>query len=408
MHTIGASLLGGGSAAFGVTAGELPQPAPTREALQEQALEQYASLLDSFGDSLEMNYPDYYAGAYLNSESKLVIKTANPSATAKRSLQAAAQNEALLFEEAEYSYDELIEIKDAIFNYMEGHPDKGRLPIELCSLDEENNRVVVYLQELTDENIARVKNVVDSPAISFTAIPKSESDETASLDKPSFQAEQLDFRTLIPKAARVTPTLLYSGNHIYTDKLAGASTQKVDMSVGYRAKYQHGGTTEIGFLTAGHGTKDNGGVYSSSLTKIGTVTRRIFDSRGDFAFVKMTNTTTVYSSIAGQSGSVSSTYGTALQGMTVYKCGYAGGIAYGVVESSSAEAFGTAGVKDLLQIKLTTGSVLAGDSGGIVYCRSSSGVNIPVEIISGQRQLKYKYLMSMKAGNIAQFGIYPR
>ena len=116
MHTIGASLLGGGSAAFGVTAGELPQPAPTREALQEQALEQYASLLDSFGDSLEMNYPDYYAGAYLNSESKLVIKTANPSATAKRSLQAAAQNEALLFEEAEYSYDELIEIKDAIFN----------------------------------------------------------------------------------------------------------------------------------------------------------------------------------------------------------------------------------------------------------------------------------------------------
>ena len=37
---LAASLLGGGgSAAFGVTAGELPQPVPTRETLQEQALE---------------------------------------------------------------------------------------------------------------------------------------------------------------------------------------------------------------------------------------------------------------------------------------------------------------------------------------------------------------------------------
>ena len=63
----GALLCGSGSAAFGVTSGELSQLAPTREALQEQALEQYASLLDSF----KMSYPDYYAGAYLNDEDKL-------------------------------------------------------------------------------------------------------------------------------------------------------------------------------------------------------------------------------------------------------------------------------------------------------------------------------------------------
>ena len=58
-----------------------------------------------------MSYPDYYAGAYLNDEDKLVIKIKDPSANAKQSLQSITQNETLIFEEAEYSYDELNEIK---------------------------------------------------------------------------------------------------------------------------------------------------------------------------------------------------------------------------------------------------------------------------------------------------------
>ena len=409
-------LAGGGSAAFGVTIGEVLPPAPTREEAQDRSLEQYAALLDSFGNSQKMEYPDSYAGAYLNSQGQLVVKTTTTAEGARRPLRAAVQNTELIFESAEYSYNQLKAAQDAIFNYMEAHPEKGRLPIAMCALGEKENRVIVYVNGLSEETIAQVKAAVDSPALAFREAPKEEPAPQAE-ESAGFSLEQLNPRNLLPTSnplvARVTPTILYSGSHILTEKLINGATYRVDMSVGYRAKNsQLGQPVEYGFLTAGHGTKDGGTVYSTAGTQIGTVTYRMFDSRGDFAFVKMTNTTTVNRAIVGETGAVDTNYGTPfVEGTILYKCGYQGGIAYGELKYASVDDFrpsgASASIRDLIQTSIQSGTVQGGDSGGIVYYRSIQGNNVPVGILSGLRSnYEGKFFMTVKAKTIAGWGVY--
>ena len=392
-------LCGGGSAAFGVTTGELSPPAPTWEEIQTQSIQQYSSLLDSFGDSHKMNYPDYYAGAYLNEEGKLVIKTTTSSTSARRSIRSATKNENVIFEDAEYSYAELTELKDAIFEYMEDHSTKGRLPIRGCGIDDELNRVIIFIEEMTDEKIAAVKAVVDSPAIQFTSIPK----ETASFSsdlQPSITLEDFNFfHSSVSSVSRIIPTNLYSGNKINTENTSGTI---VGMSVGYRAKRQITATTyEYGFITAGHGTKGNGNVYNTSLEKIGTVTGRIFNAMADMSFVKMDNNVTVYNMIANQTGTVNGGYITPPKDTIIYKSGYAGKVSGGKVVLPSCDDYAPSGVniRDVI-ISENTG-VKQGDSGGIVYVHNSNGTNTIVGIVSGTYY--GSYLATVKASNISAY-----
>lgn len=114
-------------------------------------------------------FPDAYAGAYINENMDLVVLMTESAA--------AANSEDLIFSTAKYSYSELVSIMDDILQYLkrsQANADDGFLIVSYC-IDDQNNRVIVGLSDISDACIASFKEkVCDSPAVSFELEDTSE------------------------------------------------------------------------------------------------------------------------------------------------------------------------------------------------------------------------------------------
>lgn len=361
-----------------------------------------------------MEYPETYAGAYVNDDGILTVKMTTSSLNDINSMKKAAKSDHLIFEEAQYSFSYLKEIKDTISDYMDSHPQQGRLPVQGCGINEMENCVDVYVIGHSEENIKMIKNVVDSPAIHFIFVSEEDSEDKTPPARSEKSSDKLDFFKAIPSSSvlrRVTPTFLYSGSQIITEKDSG----RTNMSVGYRAKRKINATTyEYGFVTAGHGTKSvgNGKVYNTSGEQIGIVTARLFNALGDFSFVKMNSNVSVYKSILNQSGTVLPTYATPPIGSVIHKCGYRSGVTTAKVLYTSYDGYDSSGVnpRELLVAELDYYlEIQPGDSGGIVYINNNNVNHTVVGTISGDDRISTKHcLMVMKASNIVAYGAtYP-
>lgn len=115
-----------------------------------------------------------------------------------------------------------------------------------------------------------------------------------------------------------------------------------EWSIGFRCKkLNSSGNYIYGFITAGHGTKKYGAVYSSSGDYIGYVYTRCYDNYGttDAAFVYVTNskygcTRMVYG--YGYSQYISANYiSKYVTGATIYMAGCMSGLTSGTIESTS-------------------------------------------------------------------------
>ncbi|MDR1536961.1 MAG: S1 family peptidase [Clostridiales bacterium] len=157
------------------------------------------------------------------------------------------------------------------------------------------------------------------------------------------------------------------------------------------------------FFTCGHGINKVGdAVNSSSGLKIGeTVVRQYTNgSYYDYAIVKITDTAnfSTTNKVYGSGGATVSITGVStypVEGTTVYKYGYSGLYGYGGVSSTetSVSYSGTV-IWGLTKANLTSGSVVAGDSGGPCYFSNKiSGV------VSGSAGSTNLYFSPMLTGS---------
>jgi hypothetical protein len=355
---------------------------------------------DVFRMSENYKFDDNYAGAYINSEGRLVVLVAaqdefapvknkegnilSPeirisskeylSASDKfrsvtASLEKVARDDSVLFQAVKYSYAHLEDLKSKITSAIgekEGGVCKDVVSIEI--LDNENC-VRVNILNINDEKIRMFKeNIIDSEAITY-----------ATVDHP-----------LCAEA-----TTIYPGNIVYNNVTNG--------SLGYRSRY---GNEGYGFVTAAHVLTSIGAAAyntSSSTSLIGYVTVRQYSGNLDVAFVPTNSNYTMSNKVASSSGpALGAGYSSPALGTTVYKVGATTGSTSGSITSTNATA-----VYDGHTIYNTfSANYLSdnGDSGGVVYVP-----NLPVGIhvagpFGGGAGTRY----IIKAGKIdVDLGVYP-
>lgn len=121
--------------------------------IQEAACVAYEELMNSFPvvwSTGEMIYPDNYGGAFITDDGKLIIYT-----TEEMSLPVALQSsETVVFEACEFSYNELNQIMNILNEFKLSSQDEFKNEFNLYYLSCAENKIVVFLEHLTDENVA--------------------------------------------------------------------------------------------------------------------------------------------------------------------------------------------------------------------------------------------------------------
>ena len=121
-------------------------------------------------------FPDTYAGAYINKDLDLVVLMTEDKITdtqsiyaAQKELSCASGSDEIIFAAAEYSYSYLVSLMDDIYQYLlTGNNGNDGFRIVTYALDDFENRVIVGLSDTSLKNVeAFKKNVSDSAAIEF-------------------------------------------------------------------------------------------------------------------------------------------------------------------------------------------------------------------------------------------------
>lgn len=342
---------------------------------EEQANEDYAEIMEVVSEeteSGEMVYEDYYGGTYLDDEGKLVVQVADASPEEVKDIENIANSD-IIIEEVENSYEDLNEIYDKISNQFvsltEQQMENGIEDLELdeltnnmtgVSIDETENTVIVFLQEVTEKAKVQFEKYYGNLGVVFE---KGETEND--------NAEQIKL-----------------GRAIYTSKSKMGS-------VGMKAYYVNSKGEKVkGFVTAAHlfqGIGDPVYIMTSAnkLKKIGKVTKWKYGGNMDAAFVKITNSNYVPSRkvyYSDSRGTISDKYklksytylsGTYV-GASLYKSGADTYLTKGRVTSTSKtiRSSDTKVVfKDLWQADYDCAN---GDSGGAVFdvqCSAIAGIH---------------------------------
>lgn len=295
-------------------------------------------------DNIE--YPEYYGGAYIDGNDKLVIYITEDAKTNLKSLLAnTIKSQDFIIQKAKYSYNTLNGIMDKVNEFKINNPDSPVSDNFLCYyLSDSDNEIVVELQRFDENSIRTFKqDVCNSDAIRFV------------------QANGIPY-----DIADVNP-----GNLITNGSIRG--------SVGYRAKL----SGKEGIVTAGHVIALNSYLEFKSMT-FAKCTKRQYSGNVDASFCEIltppgytpTNTLVV--------NGVSSTLSTAISepgvGTTINKIGQKTGHSSGKVLNTNASLT----VNGITITNLTSASFTAdnGDSGGIVYSVAGS-VRYTLGILKG-------------------------
>lgn len=303
-------------------------------AKQEVAASNYEKMQQSFQTTKSANaYPDYYGGAYIDDSGDLVVyvySDADSKSTARQDLSQVMGTASLTVKEAQFSYNELTSVMDKLNRYVKANNDSDSNGFSLFYLSDKDNRIIVELTDLNEENIKRFKeNVMDSPIIEFN--------QSKGEMKPEIN--------------------MNPGQSITT---VGSG------SMGYRAR-RNG---RNGFVSAGHMGSLNDTVSVNGVN-IGTITARQASGSVEATFIEVTNSNyTPTNTINGTSNTLSTTTSRPGVGTVINKCGASTGSTSGKILSTNA----TITVNGVTYTDITTAdySSAGGDSGGIVYSYVSS------------------------------------
>ncbi len=283
----------------------------------------------------EVIYPDYIGGLYIDSNDNLTIQVVEqniPNSQNETYESIINIDENSKIEYVDYSYEELNELNDTILNNFLGKIDN----LTGLYVDVVSNRVVVELEDLTDEKIEEFKkNVIDSPMISFNKT------------------------TIFELISTASP----GGSFISTKG-------QQQCSYGYRAKLSTGQT---GIVTAAHCLKSSG----DSIPGIGTL--RSYQNIGelDAAFVTNNSGATLSNIIIVPSLGITITLSanvnsSPVAGQSISKYGRSTGLTSGTITTTNySYTDSETNISYTKQIRAAMVST-NGDSGGPAFQQSGS------------------------------------
>lgn len=321
---------------------------------QWEANEKLSKLLESFGTTKNRfqedipKYPDYYGGAFITQQGKLVVYLHGDMDKGKQAVSVAIGNDNIEFEEAKYSYLTLDELMQNLRTYMENNLGGPTVKdIAMYSLRDMENKIVVYVHNLNEEKKDMLKNTpFINPAIELL------------YTKESFRNE----------------VNLNAGSRI--DEAPGGNLG----SIAFRARNSG---NELGFVTTGHLFSIADNAYRSGNI-VGAVTQNQNSGSVDAAFVKLTNplVDSATNIIEGTTNSLSTATSLPGVGSIINLRGIASLSQSGKVISTNAQAY----VNSVLFTNLTEADYTstAGDSGGLIYSYiSSTGSRLTVGVHKG-------------------------
>lgn len=404
---------------------------PTALELEKEArsLEAYAGLLEDLElkDAVRISphlpvMPEYYCGAYLDERGQLNLMLKENAPISAAELMRQYSGSIILEHRALYSYNELNRVIELL--NAKRSPAMSSIGVSRWCLNEQTNRVEVYIADLTPQKEAAFKlSIYSGNEISFkNADPSEEVDWT----DPSSSESPVRFDTVQETPAQAfstsSQTILQLG-----DEIASRGT-RIDENGQMQERFWYGSIgmkvnlgkssnntyTYSGFLTAAHTfgahtTTTNGATITYTMSndcyirpdkskeissrnsiKIGELltysdgsTELLLGNGHDTAFIKLTNPAftveakmrngAYISATAELSNPIStidpSTGQVILQGASVQTCGRTTGINEGTVISINASISTDPNFSNFIH---TTAIVKPGDSGGIL-----SGVWIP-------------------------------
>lgn len=320
--------------------------------VQENACTAYEELMDSFPESRATGqkiYPDYYGGSYINDNGKLVIYI-----TEGTDIPTPLNNdENVVYEICDYSYNELLDVMDALnaFKFEHG-ADSVAKNYNMFGLYDADNRVIVQLDNLSDETIEDFKKLVcDSEAIVF---------------EQGTGPAQMEIDVNAGSSASAT---------------AGTA------SIGYRVT--RNGT--VGYVTAGHFVSAGDVVYCDGTAFSSCVVSQR-SGNVDGAFCSITNSDYVLTNtLAGTSNTLSTTISEPGVGTVINKIGQSSGHTSGKVISTNVTVTFASG-DTISNLTAASYESKAGDSGGVVYSYiSSSNTRLTLGIHTGANETTRYY-----------------
>jgi streptogrisin B len=333
-------------------------------AVEKKAADAYENILNSFkSPENDIQYPEYYGGAYLNEKGKLVLLIATSdydefmsAAFEMKELAGAGGERFVSFKKAAFSYAHLAELMERLGGlFQENHADKDSIwshVIELALLDNKN-RISVGIMQADEEKVERFRSEVD--------------------DSAAFEFKY----TGMAAGAEGDDDLYYAGQRVNSG------------SIGFRAKRDN----IVGFVTAGHVTSSGAPVFQAF--QIGTCVDAIADFRLDAAFVK-TNEICDMSNKTYKGHVITGINATPLTGATAFKVGRITGLTSGRITSANAVYLYTLhnSHTTIIRANIITADFMSrsGDSGGIVFDAQNRliGINLagPVNGLAGNRAVE--------------------
>lgn len=319
----------------------------------------YTEITEAYSDSTETISFDY-AGGYINENNELVICVAEKDLENEEIVNeiesiCSTDISNVVIEKVNYSYDELKQTRIDFENNLEKYKKQAEIEndmnlYELLSsitsneIDDELNKLIIYVPELDSEKLALLNELFD-----FNDIISFESSYTDDFELCS---------TLRPGRA------IYGWTK---------NNEYVYASIGYRALYKAGLKTYYGFCTAGHFVEDFDGVryvYGDDGSSAGQVMINETYDNVDAAFI---NVFTGWNTFQNNYISGGNTYSfcsnkwfTYLpKNATVYKVGATTGLTKGTVKSTDASTLAD-GIW-LSGLVKTSAEAKPGDSGGLVF-----------------------------------------
>ena len=162
----------------------------SRVLVEEKSIAEYQQLISFFDDineddtKCDIQYPEYYAGAYLDDNGELIVLVTKDSPNISKDIINATSNKKIKIEKASVSLNELREEQYRIADrWMELYNDinNGNIiateelknlvySFEGVGIDEENNIIVIDLNNKSKENLCAFKKYIsDYPFIDVSS-----------------------------------------------------------------------------------------------------------------------------------------------------------------------------------------------------------------------------------------------
>jgi hypothetical protein len=132
---------------------------------ETDSLKIYKSIIESFGGS-ESNSPNYYGGAYCDSDGNLNVYVVGHKKSDIEDLWNRAGSNRFIIQKGQYSYKQLMALRREIID-KRSELEQADFSINVIEIDEFNNRLSVSVSDLDSSKLKLIKRLKNSAAINF-------------------------------------------------------------------------------------------------------------------------------------------------------------------------------------------------------------------------------------------------